>query len=94
MDKCKRTTWHKFVGEADEHGIWKVNKYLNSLPTNTYIPTMEGTAATNQQKTDTLSKTFFPSPPPADLNDIPNANYPQPSINKSPYNNATSKASD
>jgi len=78
MNECKRTTWQKFVGEADERSIWKVNKYLNSIPTNTYIPTLEGQAATNTQKTDTLSKTFFPPPPPADLSDIPNASYPDP----------------
>ena len=78
MDECKRNTWHKFVEKADERSIWKVNKYLNSLPTNSYIPTLEGAAATNQQKTDTLSKTFFSPPPLADLRDILNANYPNP----------------
>ena len=78
MNECKRNTWQKFVDDADECSIWKVNKYLNSLPTNTYIPTLEGAAATNREKTDTLSKTFFPPPPPADLNDIQDANYPNP----------------
>ena len=47
-------------------------------PTNTYIPTLEGEATTSNQKTNILSKTFFPSPPPADLSDIPNASYPDP----------------
>ena len=78
MDECKRNTWQKFVGEADECSIWKVNKYLSTTPTNTYIPTLEGQAASNTQKTDTLSKTFFPPPPVANLSDIPNASYPDP----------------
>ena len=77
MEKYKRNDWQKFVSEADERDIWIVNQYLNSTPTNTYIPTLEGQAATNKQKTETLSKIFFPSPPPADLSDIPGAIYPE-----------------
>ena len=78
LNDSKRATWQKFVGEADEHSIWKVNEYLNSTPTNTYIPTLEGGAATNTQKTETLSRTFFPPPPLADLSDIPDTIYPDP----------------
>jgi hypothetical protein len=78
MDECKQDTWQKFVGEADEHSIWKVNKYLSTISTNTYIPTLEGQAASNTQKTDTLRKTFFPPPPTANLSDIANASYPDP----------------
>ena len=78
MDQSRRNTWQKFVSEADEHSLWKVNKYLNSIPTNTYIPTLEGEAANNKQKTNSLKKIFFPPPPPADLRDIPNASYPDP----------------
>ena len=77
MEESKRNTWQNFVSKADERDIWKVNKYLNSIPTNTYIPTLEGKAATNVQKTETLSRTFFPPPPAADLSNIPNANYPE-----------------
>jgi hypothetical protein len=40
------------------------------------MPTLEGEAATNIQKTNALRKTFFPPPPPADLSDIPNTKYP------------------
>ena len=78
MKECKRATWQKFISEADEKDIWKVNKYLNSTPTNTFIPTLEGEAASNEQKTNTLKKNFFPPPPPADLRDIPNTCYPDP----------------
>ena len=78
IEECKRDTWQKFISEADERSIWRVNKYLNSLPTNTYIPTLDGTATTNQQKSDALRKAFFPPPPPADLGDIANATYPVP----------------
>src|SRR5437667_6298884 len=77
MKECKRATWQKFISEADEKDIWKVNKYLNSIPTNTVILTLEGEAATNEQKTNTLKKIFFPPPPPADLSDIRNASYPE-----------------
>ena len=78
VKESKRNTWQNFVSKADERDIWIVNKYLNSIPTNTYIPTLEGKAATNSQKTETLSRIFFPPPPAADLSDIPNANYPEP----------------
>src|SRR5947207_10595603 len=80
MNKCKWETWQKLVSEADEHSIWKVNKYLNSIPINTFIPTLEGKATTNKQKLDTLKKIFFPSPPLADLSDIPKARYPKPML--------------
>ena len=77
-NESKRDTWQKFISNADDRDIWKANKYLNSMPINTFIPTLEGSAATNEQKTNTLKKIFFPSPPPADLRDIPNTNYPDP----------------
>ena len=77
VEESKRNMWQNFVSKVDERDIWKVNKYLNSIPTNTYIPTLEGKAATNVQKTETLSRTFFPPPPAADLSNIPNANYPE-----------------
>src|SRR5436190_23601295 len=77
MNECKHDTWQKFISEADEHSIWKINKYLNSTPINTFIPTLEGEAATNKQKMNTLKKIFFPSAPPADLRDIPNTSYPE-----------------
>ena len=78
MDECKQSTWQKSISEADDRSIWKINKYLNTTPTNTYIPTLEGEATTNKQKSNTLARAFFPPPPQADLSDILNANYPEP----------------
>jgi len=78
MNECKWETWQKFITKADKRSIWKVNKYLNSTPINTFIPTLEGEVTTNEQKMNTLKKIFFPSPPPADLSDIPNTSYPDP----------------
>ena len=78
VKESKRNTWQNFVSKVNERDIWIVNNYLNSMPTNTYIPTLEGKAASNAQKTDILSRTFFPPPPSVDLRDIPNANYPDP----------------
>ena len=78
IDESKRNVWRKFVNEADDQQIWKVNDYLNSTSINSYIPTLEGEATINNQKTDKLSKSFFPSPPSADLSDLLNASYPAP----------------
>ena len=50
MNKCKHDTWQKFISEADEYDIWKVNNYLNTTPINTFIPTLEGEVAMNEQK--------------------------------------------
>ena len=67
---AKREKWREFVSEADEQTIWQVLNYVETAPTTTYIPTLEGHAITNAQKADTLQKAFFPLPPPADLSDI------------------------
>ena len=66
-----RNTWQEFVSGADEREIWNVNKYFKSLPSGTYILTLEGEAVTNEQRTDILRTTFFQSPPLADLSDRP-----------------------
>ena len=72
----ERSSWRKFVGEADEESIWKLKKYLDTTPTSTYIPTLDGTAASNEQKLKLLQSKFFPQPPYADLSNIQNATYP------------------
>ena len=68
IKKCKRNTWRKFVVEADEKKIWKLKKYMDSIPMSSYIPTINETAASNDQKAEIFKSTFFPPPPPADLN--------------------------
>ena len=55
IEEAKQNTWQNYVSTADERDIWKVNNYLTSTSSNTYIPTLEGEAATNSQKTDTLA---------------------------------------
>ena len=48
---------------------------MNSIPTQPYIPTLNGTAATNESKTQEFVRTFFPEPPPADIGDIGNTEH-------------------
>ena len=73
--------------EADEKRIWKFKKYMDSTPTSSYIPTINETAASNDEKAEIFKSTFFPPPPPADLSDIETADYPEPvpSPCESPY---------
>ena len=42
-----------------------------------FIPTLDGHASSHTQKVELLQKSFFPQPPPARLDDIPQATYPQ-----------------
>jgi hypothetical protein len=70
IKQCKRNTWRKFMKEADEKTIWKLKKYMDSTPTSSYIPTINETAASNDEKAEIFKSTFFPLPPQADLNDI------------------------
>jgi hypothetical protein len=78
IKKFKRNTWRKFVKEADEKTIWKLKKYMDSTPISSYIPTINETAASNDEKAEIFKSTFLPPPPPADLSDIEGANYPEP----------------
>jgi exonuclease III len=78
IKKAKRRTWRKFVKEANEKTIWKLKKYMDSTPTSSYIPTINETAASNDEKAEIFKSTFFPPPPPADLSDIEAADYPEP----------------
>jgi ribonuclease HI len=79
IKKSKRNTWRKFVKEADEKTIWKLKKYIDSdTPTSSYIPTINSTAPSNDEKAEIFRATFFPPPPPADLSDIDGTDYPEP----------------
>ena len=43
---------------------------MESVPTSTYIPTLNGHATSNEEKTKEFKEAFFPPPPPANLTDI------------------------
>ena len=70
IKQAKVKTWRDFVSTADETTIWQVKKYMDTIPTTTYIPTLQGGAATNDQKTESFQKAFFPPPPNANTEDI------------------------
>lgn len=78
LKDAQRQTWRNFVEAADERTIWKVKRYMNSLPMQQYIPTLNETATTNESKAHEFAKAFFPQPPPADTSDIHTSEYPQP----------------
>ena len=53
---------------------------MNSTPTQHFIPTINGTATTNEEKITQFTQTLLPSSPPiTDTSDITNENaYPEP----------------
>ena len=70
---AKQKAWREFAEAADNITIWQLKKYISTLPSQPYIPTLdEGKAASNQQKAEALQRIFFPPPPAADLTDISN----------------------
>jgi primosomal protein N' len=77
--RAKEKIWRDFVMEANERTIWTVKKYMDSIPTPTYIPTLNNeTATSNTEKVIAFQETFFPPPPSADVSDIRSTVYPQP----------------
>jgi hypothetical protein len=76
---AKQKTWREFVEEADERTIWTVKKYIDSTPTQAYIPTLNDTATSNEAKAAQFQSTFFPPAPQANTSDInDNLDYPTP----------------
>ena len=75
--QAKRDKWREFVNNADEKSIWKVKKYAAGTPAPSFIPTLNGHAASHSQKVELLQKSFLPQPPPATLNDISQVGFPQ-----------------
>ncbi len=75
--QAKRDKWREYVENADGKSVFQIKNYITNLPTPTFIPTLNKQAATHDQKTALLQKTFFPQPPPAKLYDITNADYPE-----------------
>jgi hypothetical protein len=70
--RIEQSKWKEYVENADGKSIWQIKEY--ALNTNTglsnIIPTLDGHAATHEEKLETLTNVFFPPPPPADLTDI------------------------
>jgi Reverse transcriptase (RNA-dependent DNA polymerase) len=75
ITRAKDRTWQEFVRTSNEKTIWEVKKYLSGTRGQYIIPTMEGKAETFEDITNTLSKHFFPQPPPADLRDVYETKY-------------------
>ena len=57
---AKYKTWREFVEAVDDESIWTVNNYMNSKPKQHYIPTINGTAATNEEKARYFKEAFLP----------------------------------
>ena len=75
--QAKRDKWREVINNADAKSIWQVKKYVANVPVSTFVPTLDGQAASQSQKVELLQKSFFPHPPLARLDDIPLAIYPQ-----------------
>ena len=78
MKMAKRETWNNFVQNADARTIWILKDYMDTVPTNNYIPII-GDESSDEAKATKFQEAFFPPPPPADTADIDaNAAYPDP----------------
>ena len=79
---AKYNTWREFVEAADEKSIWTIKKYMDSKPTQHYIPTINETATTNEEKAIQFREVLLPalsSLPLADTSDINALHmYPEP----------------
>src|SRR5579859_6755908 len=69
IKRAKYNTWREFVGAADEKTLWTIRKYMNSMPTQHYIPTINRTATTNEEKAEQFRNVLLPS-----LASLPQAN--------------------
>jgi ribonuclease HI len=75
--QAKKDKWREFVNNACNKSIWQVKRYTTNTPAPSFIPTLDGYAASHSQKVELLQKGFFPPPPSAKLEDITQAVYPQ-----------------
>jgi len=75
--QVKRDKWREFVNSTNGKSIYQVKKYIASVPVASFTPTLDGHAASHNQKVELLQKNFFPYLPPARLIDISQAVYPQ-----------------
>ena len=70
---AKYNTWKEFVETADEKSIWTIKKYMNSTSSQHHIPTINGTATTNEEKASQFKEVLLPthsSLPLANTSDI------------------------
>jgi ribonuclease HI len=87
IDYCKKHHWRDWLEKAEEPDIWTANKYISAATADgtlsripTLVKTSEGntiTAATNEEKSKMLAKTFFPTQPlrqhpPPEVQEDPN----------------------
>ena len=70
ISEAKRRKWKEFVEGVDGESIWQVKRYIMNQQSQPYILTLDNNSITNDEKTETFQKAFFPSPPTADLTDI------------------------
>ena len=75
--QAKKDKWREFVKGASQQSIWQVKRYVTNIPVPSFVPTLDGHAASHGQKVELLQKGFFPQPPPAVLEDISKSAYPQ-----------------
>lgn len=73
--QAKKNKWREFVNGASNKTIFQVKNYAMNTPVPSFVPTLDGHAASHSQKVELLRKSFFPLPPPAKLNDIPQSIY-------------------
>jgi hypothetical protein len=79
-----RRHWKEWLEDATECTVWQAHKYANQHSADTTasrvpdLETTDGTARSNADKCDAFKKQFFPEPPPADLSDINDSEYPDP----------------
>ncbi|THC88053.1 hypothetical protein EYZ11_012507 [Aspergillus tanneri] len=70
--------------EGGSRGLWRLSKWARNREgaydqgVTPPLKTPYGLAETMEQKVNILRDVFFPIPPPADLSDITNAEYPEP----------------
>ena len=78
ISQAIRSKWKEYIGNADGKSIYQIKNYVFNKATSSIIPTLDDKAVTQEDKVEALTKAFFPSPPPADLTDITQMDYPPP----------------
>ena len=63
------------MNNADDKTIYQFKDYVTNIPTSAFVPTLEDSAMTNEQKVIIPKNAFFPLPSQTDLRDISQAEY-------------------